>query len=163
MDPKRLGCPDRAPSSLFSSAVRCTVRVNRSTLSHVSATCGRSPEVSSTAFHAQPLDLPPVPLMDVGFAIICPLARHRRPPIKFLFIGSRVSSTLLSYPASRLGPCASLTLHLRQVGQRTFTSKLSNMLGTQMQRPPEMPEGVAGKEGIVGTGGSLSPTAADHQ
>jgi hypothetical protein len=37
-----------------------TVRVNRSTLSHVSVTCSRPPEVSSTAFHAQPPDLPPV-------------------------------------------------------------------------------------------------------
>jgi len=30
------------------------------TLSHDSVTCNRSPEVSSTAFHAQPPDLPPV-------------------------------------------------------------------------------------------------------
>jgi hypothetical protein len=36
---------------------------------------GRSPEVSSTAFNAQPLDLHSVPLMDVGFAAICQLAR----------------------------------------------------------------------------------------
>ena len=40
---------------------------------------GRSPEVSSTAFDAQPPDLPPVPLMDMGFAVICQLTRHRRP------------------------------------------------------------------------------------
>ena len=45
-----------------------------------------------------------MPLMDVGFAIICPLARHRRPHIQFLSIGSRVCSTLLSDPASRLTP-----------------------------------------------------------
>jgi hypothetical protein len=61
-----------------------TVRVNRSTLSHDFVTCNRSPEVSSIAFHAQPLDLPPVLLMDVGFAIMCSLARHRRPQIQFL-------------------------------------------------------------------------------
>jgi len=36
--------------------------------------------------------------MDVGFAIICSLARHRRPQIQFLFIGSRVCSALLSDP-----------------------------------------------------------------
>ena len=107
-----------------------TVRVNRSTLSHDSVTCNRSPEVSSIAFHAQPLDLPSVPLMDVGFAIICSLARHRRPQIQFLSIGSRVCSTLLSDLTSRFGPCASLSLHLHQVVKRTFTSKLSNMLGT---------------------------------
>jgi hypothetical protein len=88
--------------------------VNRSTLSHVSVTCSRPPEVSSTAFHAQPPDLPPVPLMDVGFAIIGPLARHRRPQMQFLSIGSRVCSTLLADPASRRCPCASLILHLHQ-------------------------------------------------
>ena len=75
-------------------------QVNLFTLGHDSLTCRRSPEVSSTAFDAQPPDLPPVSLMDMGFAIICPLARHRRPRIRFLFIGSRLCSTLLSGPAS---------------------------------------------------------------
>jgi hypothetical protein len=75
-----------------------------------------------------------MPLMDVGFAILCSLARHRRPPIQFLSIGSRVCSTLLSDFASRLGPCASLSLHLHQAVKRTFTSKLANMLGTQKKR-----------------------------
>ncbi len=64
-------------------------------------TCRRSPEVSSTAFDAQPPDLPPVDLMDMGFAITCSLARHRRPHIRFLFIGSHLCSALLSGPASR--------------------------------------------------------------
>jgi hypothetical protein len=68
---------------------------------HESETGSRSPEVSSIAFHAQPLDLPPVPLMDVCFAIICPLARHRRPPIQFLSIGSRVCSIKLSMLGSQ--------------------------------------------------------------
>src|ERR1700692_2016373 len=72
-----------------------TIRMNRFILSHDSVTCRRSPEVSSTAFDAQPPDLPPVSLMDMGFAVICPLARHRRPPIRFLFISSRLCSTLL--------------------------------------------------------------------
>src|SRR5437016_2657841 len=54
--------------------------MNRSTLSHDSVTCGGSPEVSSTAFRAQPPDLPPVSLMEMGFAVSCQLARHRRPP-----------------------------------------------------------------------------------
>jgi len=52
--------------------------------------------------------------MDVGFAISCSLARHRRPQIQFLFIGSRVCSALLSDLASRLSPCASLSLRLHQ-------------------------------------------------
>ena len=111
----------------------CTVRVNHSTLSHDFVTCDRSPEVSSIAFRAQPLDLPPVSLMDVGFAISCSLARHRRPQIQFLSIGSRVCSTLLSDLASRLGLCASLSLRLHQAVKRTFTSQLSNMLGTQQK------------------------------
>ncbi|MGA9059904.1 MAG: hypothetical protein WB763_25720, partial [Terriglobia bacterium] len=85
----------------------------------------------STAFRAQPADLQPVPLMDRGFAVERPLARHRMPHIRFLFIGSRVCSTLLPDPASRRGRCASLSLHLHQVVKRTFTSKLSNMLGTR--------------------------------
>src|ERR1039457_1327533 len=51
--------------------------------------------------------------------------------IRFLFIGSRLCSTLLSDPASRRRPCALLSLHLHQVVKRTSTSKLSIMLGTQ--------------------------------
>src|SRR5664279_5213602 len=53
--------------------------MNRFTLSHHSVTRRRSPEVSSTAFGAQPPDLPPADLMDVGFAAFRPLARCRRP------------------------------------------------------------------------------------
>src|SRR5215472_4106113 len=52
------------------------------------------------------------------------------PRIWFLYIGSYVCSTLLSDPASRRRPCASLSLHLHQVVKRTFTFELSNMLGT---------------------------------
>ena len=51
------------------------------------------------------------------------------PPIRFLYIGSRICSTLPSDPASRRRPCASLSLLLYQDVKRTFTSKLSNMLG----------------------------------
>ncbi len=54
--------------------------------------------------------------------------------IRFLFIGSRLCSTLLSDPASRRRPCASLSLLLHQDVKRTFTSKLSNMLGTHRHR-----------------------------
>src|SRR2546430_3972021 len=98
-----IACATTTPAADFCR----TVRVNRSTLSHDSVTCNRSPEVSSTAFHAQPLDLPPVPLMGLGFAISCSLARHRRPPIQFLFIGSHVCSPHLSELASRLLPSPS--------------------------------------------------------
>ena len=55
------------------------VKMNRFILSLDSGTRRRPPEVSSTAFRAQPPDLPPAPLMDMGFASIGPLARRRRP------------------------------------------------------------------------------------
>src|SRR5713226_9104569 len=58
---------------------RPTVKMDCSTLSHDSVTCGGSPEVNSTAFDAQPPDLPPVCLVEAGFAVICQLAPHRRP------------------------------------------------------------------------------------
>jgi len=58
---------------------RPTVRMDRSILSHNAVTCGGSPEVSSTAFDAQPPDLPPVCLVELGFAVTCQLAPHRRP------------------------------------------------------------------------------------
>ena len=106
------------------------VRIDCSTLSPESRTNGRSPEVSSAAFRTQPPDLQPVPLMDMDFMGTSPLVRHRMPRIWFLYIGSYVCSTLLSDPASRRRPCASLSLHLHQVVKRTFTFELSNMLGT---------------------------------
>jgi len=113
----------------------CEIKAPCGAFSHDSATRSRSPEVSSTAFGAQPPDLQPVPLMDMGFAIIGPLARHRMPRIRFLSIGSRLCSTLPSDPASRRRPCASLSLHLHQVVKGTFTPKLSNMLGAPKRRP----------------------------
>jgi hypothetical protein len=65
----------------------CRISVNYFTLSHESATCNRSPAISSTAFDTRPPDLPPASLMDTDFAIICPLVRRRRPQIQFLSIG----------------------------------------------------------------------------
>ena len=53
------------------------------------------------------------------------------PQIRFLYIGSRFCSTLPSDPASQRRPCASLSLHLYQVVKRTYTSRLSNMLGVR--------------------------------
>ena len=97
---------------------------------------GRSPVISSTAFHARPLNLPPGSLMDMGFAIMCSLARPRRPLIQFLFISPRFCSTLPSDPASRRRPCASLSLHLHRVVKRTSTSKLSNMHGVHKKAAP---------------------------
>src|SRR5580704_3538627 len=125
-------CRTTTPSADFCRPVR----TDRSILSPVSRTNGRSPEVSSTAFRTQPPDLQPVPLMDMGFAVICPLARHRMPQIRFLYIGSYVCSTLLSDPPSPERPCASLSLHLHQVVKRSSTFELSDMHGTPIQRAP---------------------------
>jgi hypothetical protein len=68
--------------------------------------------------------------MAVDFAIISSLVRSGRPRIRFLSIGPQLCSALPSDPASRRRPCASLILRHHQAGWRTFTSKLSIMLGT---------------------------------
>ena len=120
-------CRTNMPSADFC----CEIKASCDAFSHDSATHSRSPEVSSTAFRTQPPNLQPVPLMDMGFAVIGQLAWHRMPRIRFLYIGSYVCSTLLSDPPSPERPCASLSLHLHQVVKRTFTFELSNMLGTQ--------------------------------
>lgn len=73
--------------------------------------------------------------MDVDFANACPLVRPALPHTRFLFVGSRLCSTLPSDGPSRFRPCASLVLHLHQVAQGTFTPKLPDMSDTQAQAP----------------------------
>ena len=76
---------------------------------------------TATGFTTVPL----VSLMDMGFAINSSIAHDRRSLIRFLFIGSRFCSALLSGPTSRrvlFHPCASLSLHVHHVGKRTYTS-----------------------------------------
>jgi hypothetical protein len=69
--------------------------------------------------------------MDMDFATSCPLVRPVLPHIRFLFVGSRLCSTLPSDGPSRFRPCALLVLQLHQVAQGTFTPKLSDMSDTQ--------------------------------
>jgi hypothetical protein len=69
--------------------------------------------------------------MDMDFANACPLVRPALPHIRFLFVGSRLCSTLPSDSPSQFCPCALLVLHLHQVAQGTFTPKLSDMSDTQ--------------------------------
>src|ERR1044071_7743060 len=71
------------------------------------------------------------------FAAHGPLVRLVLPPIRFLFVGSRVCSTLPSDGPSRdlICPCASLALRLHQAVQGTFTPKLLNMPDTPCRRP----------------------------
>ena len=85
------------PSADFCAGVRGP----RDPLSLESGTRHRSPEVSSTAFHAQPPDLRSAPLMDMDFGIICPLVRPDLPHIRFLSVRSWLCSTLPSDPTSR--------------------------------------------------------------
>ena len=97
-------CRTTMPSADFC----CEINAPYDAFSRESATRNRSPEVSSTAFRAQPPNLQPVPLMDMDFVVSCQLVRHRMPLIRFLSIGSHVCSTLLSDPPSPERPCASL-------------------------------------------------------
>src|SRR5215472_9137854 len=94
----------------------------------------RSLGVSPTAFIAPPPDLQFWPLMDMDFANACPLVRPALPHIRFLFVGSRLCSTLPSDSPSQFCPCALLVLHLHQVAQGTFTPKLSDMSDTPASR-----------------------------
>jgi hypothetical protein len=85
--PRSIGATRRFRGLLRSDAALAELPISRGSpfpmlpdhrpklLSLESKTGGRSPEVSSTAFNAQPLDLHSVPLMDVGFAAIGQLAR----------------------------------------------------------------------------------------
>jgi len=93
------------------------VRTSHGALSHGSVTRSRSPAISSTAFYARPPDLPPAPLMDMGFPIVCSLARRRRPlhpvlvhrPAYLLYASSGLHLAVM--------PLRFATLHLHQVGR----------------------------------------------
>src|SRR3954449_4114660 len=88
--------------------------------------------------------------MDEDFAVSRPLVRPGLPRIRFLFVRSRLRSTLPSDPASRRRPCASLALHLHQVVQGTCTPRLSNMLGTRRVGFAELVSRVTlGEVGII--------------
>ena len=104
----------------------------------------RSLGVRPTAFIAHPPDLQFWPSMDVDFANACPLVRPALPRIRFMFVGSRLCSTLPSDSPSRFCPCASLVLHLHQVAQGTSTPKLSDMSDTQagLRPPPSAADGL---------------------
>ena len=100
------------PSADFCPAVRTPLDV----LSHEYVTHSRSPVISSTAFHARLPDLPPVPLMDMGFPIVCSLARHRR-PLHPVLVHQPACLLHASFgPHLAMTPLRFATLHLHQVG-----------------------------------------------
>src|SRR6266404_30823 len=92
------------------------VRNDLSLLSPDSRADGRSPEVSSTAFDAQPLDLHSVFLMDVGFAAVGQLARTL--PASYPVLVHRLAPLLHASfrPHLTVTPLRFATLHLHQVG-----------------------------------------------
>jgi len=103
----------------------CTaVRLSHDSLSPVFGTRCRSPEVSMTAFHAQPPDLQLTPLMDMDFAIRRSLVRRscllsgfcssaRVFARRFLQTPFHIGALALRYPSPPSG------------WGKTFTSKLS--------------------------------------
>ena len=85
-------------------------------------------------FPAQSPDLRRFPLVAGASRSVVRSPRSAAPRIRFLFVDSRVRSTLRSAYASRRTPCASLR-SLRPGSGRTFTSKSSPMPGPPQRDP----------------------------
>jgi hypothetical protein len=98
-----------------------------------SGTRRRPPEVSSTAFNAQPPDLPPAALMDVGFAAFGPLARCRRPlppvlvhrlaPLLHASFRPRLTTTPLRFAITSPPSGCEEDFHLQAVEHARHTKK----------------------------------------
>src|SRR6266536_6491509 len=98
-----------------------------------------SPEVSSTAFDAQPPDLPPVCLVDAGFAVLCQLAPHRRPhhpvlvhrlaPLIHASFRPRLAPTPLRFSSPSPPPGWAGDLHPLAVEHVRHTKKKADLLG----------------------------------
>src|SRR5438874_13430474 len=101
------------------------------------ATRSRSPRVSSAAFRAQSPNLRFAPLMDMDFAVRCPLVRCSRLVSGFCPSTRTFAWCFLQTPPRGDSPCTLLALHLHQVGRRTFTSKLLSM--PSVSRPKQSP------------------------
>ena len=98
------------------------------------ATRDRSPGVSSAAFRALSPNLRFASLMDMDFAVRCPLVRCLRLVFGFCPSTHAFARCFLQTPPRGGSPCTLLALHLHQVGQRTFTSKLLSVPSTQRSR-----------------------------
>src|SRR5438128_6075263 len=105
-----------------------------STTSVAEATPSRSPGVSSTAFRAQSPNLRFASLMDMDFAVSCPLVRRWRLVSGFCSSTRTFVPCFLQTPPRAGSPCIITRPYLHQVGQRTFTSKLLSMPSTQRSR-----------------------------
>ena len=115
------------------------VRDDFSSLSLECETGSRSPEVSSTAFDAQPLDLHSVPLMDVGFAAIGQLARtlpasypvlvHRLAPLLHASFRPHLPARPLRFAITSPPSGCEEDLHLQAVDHARHTKKMSGRWG----------------------------------
>jgi len=146
--------PSPLPVSTMPSADFCrTVREILTSLSHVSVTYSRSPEVSTTAFSAQPPDL----RLRLGWIWTSrSYARSSDDHASYPVLVHRLALLLGASFRHRL---AANALALRYPSppsglEKTFTSKLSYMLGTR-KYPPAEPEALrlmAPQRGLISTG-----------
>jgi hypothetical protein len=72
--------------------------------------------------------------MDLDFAMCRPLVRRLRLISGFCSSARTFDPRFLQTPPRDGSPCVSLTLHLHQVGWKTFTSELLSMPGTRLNR-----------------------------
>src|SRR5258708_39095243 len=72
--------------------------------------------------------------MDMDFTVRCPLVRRLRLVFGFCPSTHAFARCFLQTPPRGGSPCILLALHLHQVGQKTFTSKLLSMPSTQRTR-----------------------------
>jgi hypothetical protein len=113
-----------------------TVKSAHASLSHDSVTYDRSPEVSTTAFRAQPPNLRLTPLMDMDFAIKRSLVRRSRLISGFCSSARALARRFLRTPF-HIGALALRYPSPPSGWGKTFTSKLSYMLGTRKYPPAE--------------------------
>src|ERR1700730_6116499 len=107
-------------------------------------TGSRSPEVSSTAFDPQPLDLPSVPLMDWGFAAHCQLARtlpasypalvHRLASLLHASFRPHLTARPLRFAITSPPSGCEEDLHLQAVDHARHTKKRARITRAQARR-----------------------------
>ena len=125
----------RAAQRTLCPLLTCSLRSSGLPATSVAeATQSGSPGVSSTAFRAHSPNLRFAPLMDMDFAVSCPLARRWRLVSGFCSSTRTFVPCFLQTPPRGGSPCIITRPYLHQVGRRTFTSKLLSMPSTQRCR-----------------------------
>ena len=97
------------------------------TTSVAEATPSRSPGVSSTAFRAQPPNLRFAPLMDMDFAVSCPLVRRWRLISGFCPSTRTFVPCFLQTPPRGGSPCIITRPYLHQVDQSSRAKALDGL------------------------------------